>query len=217
MYFFSIFINNCNAQQEKKLIKTPSVIFKNKLTTDIRNNWQHLDIEKDTIPGTSLNRTYKEIIKNKKGKEIIVAVIDNYKDIYHEDLKSSIWVNKKEIPNNGKDDDHNGYIDDVNGWNFLGNKNENDLEYANSESTRILRDLKNKYPNFNGNKTDSLIYIKASNRYEEDKVSLIDLQKYSSENLSNYRKSEKIFEEKFSKKNFKLEAFDSLYKKNSAN
>jgi subtilisin family serine protease len=36
-----------------------------------------------------------------------------------------MWINTKEIPNNGKDDDGNGYIDDVYGigWDWYGNKN----------------------------------------------------------------------------------------------
>jgi hypothetical protein len=29
-----------------------------------------------------------------------------------------LWVNSKEIPGNGIDDDKNGYVDDVHGWNF---------------------------------------------------------------------------------------------------
>ncbi|WP_394757901.1 S8 family serine peptidase, partial [Flavobacterium sp.] len=72
-------------------------------------------------------------------------------------------------------------------------------------------------PYFNGNIRDSLLYMKASNTYKENKAYLIDLQKYTSENLSNYRTGQKIFEESFSKKNFRLEEFDSLYKKNSGN
>ena len=35
---------------------------------------------------------------------------------------SQIWVNKKEIPNNGIDDDKNGFIDDINGLMFIKNK-----------------------------------------------------------------------------------------------
>jgi subtilisin family serine protease len=49
---------------------------------------------------------------------IIVAVIDGGIDIRHPDLQSAIWVNSREIPGNGKDDDQNGYIDDVNGYGF---------------------------------------------------------------------------------------------------
>lgn len=46
---------------------------------------------------------------------VVVAVIDTGVDYTHEDLKDNIWVNSKEIPGNGIDDDGNGYIDDVYG------------------------------------------------------------------------------------------------------
>ncbi len=55
-------------------------------------------------------------------KNIIVAVTDDGFAIDHEDLKNNWAYNKKEIPNNGIDDDQNGYVDDVVGWDF----NEND-------------------------------------------------------------------------------------------
>lgn len=56
-------------------------------------------------------------------KEVVVAVIDNGFDTFHPDLKDNVWKNKKEIPNNEKDDDRNGYIDDVYGWNFVDETN----------------------------------------------------------------------------------------------
>lgn len=59
--------------------------------------------------------------KDKGGNEIVVAVIDGGFDINHEDLKENIWINRQEIPNNGKDDDGNGYVDDVVGWNAFDN------------------------------------------------------------------------------------------------
>lgn len=46
---------------------------------------------------------------------VVVAVIDTGVDYTHEDLKDNIWVNTKEIPGNGIDDDGNGYTDDVYG------------------------------------------------------------------------------------------------------
>jgi gliding motility-associated-like protein len=45
-----------------------------------------------------------------------IAIIDDAVLLDHEDLQTKIWINPKEIPVNGIDDDKNGYIDDVNGW-----------------------------------------------------------------------------------------------------
>lgn len=59
--------------------------------------------------------------KDKGNNDIVVAVIDGGFDLTHEDLRENIYVNKFEIPNNGKDDDGNGYIDDVFGWNAYNN------------------------------------------------------------------------------------------------
>jgi len=100
------------------------------LTDAEKNNWGHLDLVKDTIPGMAVDKAYEELIKGKKGKTVIVAVIDSGIDIDHEDLDGVIWTNKKEVPNNGKDDDKNGYIDDIHGWNFLGDAYDEQLEYV---------------------------------------------------------------------------------------
>ncbi|TGD58733.1 S8 family serine peptidase [Flavobacterium humi] len=211
-----LFFINCAAQKTTP-IKAPAVIVRKHHPVKVLNCWQQLDIEKDTMAGTSLQRAYKEILKNKKGKEIIVAVIDTDIDIHHEDLKSSIWVNKDEIPNNGKDDDNNGYIDDVNGWNFLGTVKGESMIYANTEPTRVLKSLKKKYPNFpvfNGNKKDSLLYLIATNEYAQDKDFMIYLRKYAVENLTKYRESEKGLMQKFNKTKFTLSELDSLYFKN---
>jgi subtilisin family serine protease len=78
----------------------------------------------------SVDKAYSDVVKNKKGKTTIVAVIDSGIDIDHEDLDGVIWTNTKEIPNNGKDDDNNGYVDDIHGWNFLGDAYNEQLEYV---------------------------------------------------------------------------------------
>ena len=100
------------------------------LTDAEKKHWGHLDLKNDTIPGMSIDRAYNEIIKNKKGTTVIVAVIDSGIDIDHEDLQGVIWTNTKEIPGNGIDDDNNGYVDDVHGWNFLGDGYDEQLEYV---------------------------------------------------------------------------------------
>jgi subtilisin family serine protease len=60
---------------------------------------------------------------NHNARDITVAVIDSGVDIRHPDLSGNIWINKREIADNGLDDDGNGYIDDVNGWSFGRNSN----------------------------------------------------------------------------------------------
>ena len=107
---------------------------KGKLTEQQLQRWSHLDLATDSIPGMSIDKMYAELIKDKKGKKVIVGIIDSGVDIEHEDLKSVLWTNKKEIAGNGIDDDKNGFIDDVHGWNFLGN----DL-HETLEMTRVVK------------------------------------------------------------------------------
>ena len=94
--------------------------------------------------GMQTDKAY-QLLKSKKPKAVIVAVIDSGVDIEHEDLQGKIWTNEKEIPKNEIDDDKNGYIDDVHGWNFLGNKKGQNLDAARLEKTRILAKLMLKY------------------------------------------------------------------------
>lgn len=101
---------------------------KSALAESSLQRWSHLDVLKDTVPGMSVDRAYQEIIKDKAGKKVIVAVIDSGIEVDHADLKTQMWVNPKEVANNGKDDDKNGYTDDIHGWNFLGETNEEQLE-----------------------------------------------------------------------------------------
>ncbi|MEM6515339.1 MAG: S8 family peptidase [Bacteroidota bacterium] len=100
------------------------------LTKAELNKWSLLDLEKDTIPGMSVQKAYDELIKKKNGKTVIVAVVDSGTDIDHEDLDDNIWTNEDEIPNNGKDDDNNGYVDDIHGWNFVGDGYDEQLEFV---------------------------------------------------------------------------------------
>lgn len=58
---------------------------------------------------------------------IIVGVLDGGLNVKHPDIAARVWINTKEIPGNGKDDDANGYIDDVNGWAFANNGDDEGL------------------------------------------------------------------------------------------
>ncbi|MBT8236621.1 MAG: S8 family peptidase [Bacteroidia bacterium] len=104
------------------------------LTEAQEKTWSHADLIADTIPGMSINKTYTEIIGTRKGKKVVVAVLDSGIDLTHEDLDGVLWTNKGEKPGNGVDDDRNGYIDDIHGYNFLGESYNEQLEMA-----RILR------------------------------------------------------------------------------
>lgn len=126
---------------------------KSALAESSLQRWSHLDVLKDTVPGMSVDRAYEEIIKNKAGKKVIVAVIDSGIEVDHADLKTQMWVNPKEVANNGKDDDKNGYVDDIHGWNFLGETNEEQLELTrivsrgddgSSEYKRAVKELEEK-------------------------------------------------------------------------
>jgi subtilisin family serine protease len=107
-------------------------------------NWQNLDLKSDGVFGISTEKAYRDFLKGKKSSPIIVAVIDGGIDIEHEDLKKVLWVNQKEIPGNGIDDDKNGYADDVHGWNFIGSPKAN-IHYDNMEVIRLVNKLEPKY------------------------------------------------------------------------
>jgi len=100
------------------------------LTDAQEKAWSSKDLKSDTIPGMSVEKTYRELLPGKSATPTIVAVIDSGIDIEHEDLKNVIWTNSKEIAGNGKDDDNNGYVDDIHGWNFLGDTEAEQLEFA---------------------------------------------------------------------------------------
>lgn len=55
------------------------------------------------------------------GDTIVVCIIDDGLSLTHSDFGNNIWVNRAEIPGNGKDDDNNGYVDDYRGWNIVFN------------------------------------------------------------------------------------------------
>jgi cell wall-associated protease len=111
---------------------------------EVPKDWHVMDPSESGFYGISVDKAY-QLVKNKKSKTIIVAVIDSGVDTLHEDLKGRLWKNPKEIPGNGKDDDKNGYIDDINGWNFLGNADGNNVTVDSDEGTRVYYRYKSKF------------------------------------------------------------------------
>lgn len=111
------------------------------------SNWYHLDEQQDGYRGMSVEKAYQKLLAGKKGRKVIVAVIDSGVDIEHEDLKANIWTNTGEIPNNGIDDDGNGYVDDVHGWNFIGGRDGQNVYHDTYEITRLYAAYKKRFEN----------------------------------------------------------------------
>jgi subtilisin family serine protease len=124
-------------------------------------DWFLKDPESDQVQGTSTDKVYETLLKDRESRQVIVAVIDGGVDITHEDLKDLIWTNKGEVAGNGVDDDNNGYVDDVHGWNFIGGKNGSVAEDS-YEMTREYVRLKEKY-------TDSNVKLNKKEKAEYEK------------------------------------------------
>jgi len=146
-------------------------------------DWLQSDPIRDSIAGISLHDAYK-LLKGRAGKTIIVAVIDNGVDIEHEDLKEVIWTNRKEIPDNGIDDDHNGYIDDVHGWNFRGAKDGSIIDKEWAGATQI--------------------YVAWKSRYENTGVKVLDADEKRNQTVYNNAKQEYLDKLKYSKDSIEL-------------
>jgi subtilisin family serine protease len=137
------------------------------------NDWHNKDPKQDKIYGVSTDRAYKSLLKGKRSRPVLVAIIDSGIDIDHEDIKDKIWVNEDEIPGNGIDDDRNGYIDDIHGWNFLGNSKGENVEHETYELTRLYKKYDNQFKNRiesdikEEEKADYKAYLKVKDEYEK--------------------------------------------------
>jgi cell wall-associated protease len=138
-------------------------------------NWHQLDQGTTGYYGISLNKAY-DLLKGKKSRTVVVAVIDSGIDTLHEDLKPILWHNPKEIPGNGIDDDHNGYVDDIYGWNFIGGKDGRNVKEDSYEGARVYHSLKAKYDKLKptdknltpAEKAQLEMYLKAKQKIEGD-------------------------------------------------
>jgi len=168
---------------------------KAKLTDVEKDNWQHLDLEKDSIPGMSVDKAYK-FLEGKKGVEVVVGVVDSGTDLKHEDLVEVAWVNEDEIPGNNIDDDKNGYVDDINGWNFLGDSYKEHLEYE-----RILMN-----PSIADAKT-----VAEVKKYQEGKIKEAEgNKKLYGGFLSRVTSATKVLTKHFGKKDFTTKEVEAI-------
>lgn len=161
-HYFYDFINFTNKKQKmSKTISRTCLLIAGTLFNlslfaqpkeDVPKGWHTLDKTTDGYYGISVAKAY-DFVKAKKikSKPVIVAVIDSGVDTTHEDLRSVLWRNPKEIPGNGIDDDKNGYVDDVYGWNFLGGRDGGNVEQDSYEAARVYHNFKSKYDGKNIN------------------------------------------------------------------
>ena len=176
--------------------------------TDSLKGW-HLNASSNGFQGISIDQAYQWLkSNNKKSNTVIVAVIDSGIDTLHEDLKSVLWKNSKEIPGNGKDDDKNGYIDDVHGWNFLGNSKGDNVEKDSYEAARVYHGLREKWE---GKKVE-VAALSTEERYEYEMWSRAKTEMASNDNgmqlimmrraFQNFVKSDSILRKAMGKDSF---------------
>ncbi|HWI91271.1 MAG TPA: S8 family peptidase [Flavisolibacter sp.] len=122
----------------------------------VPNGWHLKDQKSSGYYGISLDKAY-DFVKGKKSQTVLVAIIDSGIDTTHEDLKSVLWTNPKEIPGNGIDDDGNGYVDDIHGWNFIGGRDGRNVKEDSYEAARVYHTYKGKFENI----TDASMLSKA--------------------------------------------------------
>ena len=161
---------------------------------DELKTWPHRDLLATGYPGISLENAYKAL-KGRKAQTVIVGVVDSGVDINHEDLKSIIWTNPKEIPNNGIDDDNNGFVDDVHGWNFLGEINQDNLEYV-----RILKK----------GDTNSPDYKRAEEKYNKEFKDANEKIELYSQIRERIAQSDALIQKHLGKKEYTKEDLDKI-------
>ena len=144
MFNFRKFLTGTTLLVSFTVILPASAQIQPKPESESPKGWQLMDLKENGFYGISLKQAYT-FLQGKKSKPVVVATIDSGVDTLQKDLKSILWVNTREIPGNGIDDDHNGYIDDIHGWNFLGGPDGKADFNETTEEVREYNKLKGKY------------------------------------------------------------------------
>jgi subtilisin family serine protease len=148
-------------------------------------NWHWKDYNEQKVHGISLFQAYQKLASlTKKPSPVIVAVMDGGVDSTNIEIKSVLWINKKEISGNGIDDDRNGYVDDIHGWNFLGGKDGRNIDKASDEKSRVYHKFKDIYE---GKPIDvSKLNPAEKKQFENWKQAAVEIE-FSDEDAANLR------------------------------
>jgi subtilisin family serine protease len=143
---------------------------------EVPHGWHLKDRQTSGYYGISLDKAY-DFVKGRKSKTVLVAIIDSGIDTTHEDLKSVLWTNPKEIPGNGIDDDGNGYIDDIHGWNFIGGRDGRNVKEDSYEAARVYHLYKSRFAKVDPSTLsgDDLDLYNTWKRAEKDVVTDVDV------------------------------------------
>lgn len=195
-------------------IRQYSGYIKDSISDENKKNWFLKDIQKDSLPGISLNLAQR-MVSNRKGETTVIAIIDTKINTDHNDISGYIWKNSNEIEGNKVDDDHNGYVDDIMGWNFIGNRDGDDLLYSKYEYTRILKKYDSIFRNVDEDETkvDSTAfseYKRAKLYYEKENQEVETNSIQYNFIYSNYKSGQKIIQDILGDKKITLAIIDSL-------
>ncbi|MBI9033379.1 MAG: S8 family peptidase [Bacteroidales bacterium] len=175
-------------------------------------NWHNCDYGSSQMVGIETEKAYNEVLKNKKSKTVIVAIIDSGVDIEHEDIQGKIWINEDEIVGNNIDDDNNGYIDDINGWNFIGAKDGENIGFETMELTRLYKEYVDavKQGKANKLKASSVDYKKVKKLYEQKAADTKQQLDGINQFIDEFKANQLIVAKLLKKEDYTLADFESV-------
>ncbi|MBI2360136.1 MAG: S8 family serine peptidase [Deltaproteobacteria bacterium] len=105
---------------QERMPNDPYLYSKGSWGQDYQDQWGHWKIG---LTPMGMGRSAWDIETGERNP-VVVAFIDSGLDYIHPEIsRKNVWINEKEVPGNGVDDDKNGFVDDVIGWNFIDGDN----------------------------------------------------------------------------------------------